>query len=246
MKFIFMAIFVIALLTGCAPKNNVKAQFQSRLSASDKVGRVIVSSLDISKYDLTYALLFGVNPLDFSVYDITEDIKFIGLSNTANAVSFLEYNSPIGRRTFMLTSNAVHAWSPFYHTDFIEVDVTNNKTTQIAVSQSGLRQMPYFHELLMKDEDFDFCSQPSNESYLPDSKMSLYMSEHNIDLNAKYFKKYCNVLSSEYKKINSSYEVGKDKFESNKDKIQELKNKDFPVWQKEHGKQEAFDLAKPI
>lgn len=246
MRLSIMSIFLFILLTGCsAPTYSIKPQFTPKTPVSSETGSVVFSTLDTSKWDVAYAFVFGTHPLPVSIYDITDDLKYIGTMHTSSS-SFIEYTPPFGKRILMLTSNGLHAISPFYHTDFIEVDITKDKMTHIAISQSGLRQMPYFHELLMKDKDFDFCSQPNNESYISDDKMNTYMSENGIDPNAKYFKKYCNMLSSKYKSINVPNQHAYQEFESRKAKIQDLKNKDFPEWKKDHTTHEVFDLVKPI
>lgn len=246
MRLSILSILLFILLTGCsAPINSVKPQFTPKTSVSTDMGSVVFSTLDTSKWDMAYTLVFGTHPLPVSIYDITGDLKYIGTMLTSSS-SFIEYTPPFGKRTLMLTSNGLHAISPFYHTDFIEVDITKEKMTHIAISQSGFRQMPYFHEILMKDKDFDFCSQPNDESYISDDKMNNYMSEHSIDPNAKYFKKYCTMLSNKYKSIIVPNQNAYNEFESRKAKIQDLKDKDFPEWKKDHTKQEVFDLLKPI
>lgn len=246
MRFFFISILLFILLTGCsAPINSVKPQFTPKPSASTDLGSIKFSTLDTSKWDIAYTFVFGTNPLPVTIYDITDDLKYIGSMQTAGS-SFIEYTPPLGHRIFMLTSNALHAISPFYHTDFIEVNITKDKITHIAISQSGFRQMPYFQELLMKDKDFYFCSQPNDESYISDNKMNNYMSENGIDPNAKYFKKYCTILSSRYKSILIPNQNAYNEFESRKAKIQNLKEKDFPEWKKDHTKQETFNLLKPI
>lgn len=246
MRFSFISVLLFILLTGCsAPINSVKPQFTPKTFVSTDMGNVVFSTLDTSKWDIAYTFVFGTHPLPVSVYDITDDLKYIGTMQTSSS-SFIEYTPPFGKRILMLTSNGLHAISPFYHTDFIEVDITKDKTTHIAISQSGFRQMPYFHELLMKNKDFDFCTQPLDEAYISDDKMNTYMSQNGIDLNAKYFKKYCTMLSSKYKSINVPNQNAYTEFESRKSKIQDLKNKDFPEWKKDHIKQEVFNLVKPI
>lgn len=246
MKFSFILILLFILLTGCsAPINSVKPQFTPNTSVSANMGSIKFSTLDTSKWDIAYTFVFGTHPLSVSIYDITNDLKYIGTIQT-NGLNFIEYTPPLGQRTFMLTLNGLHAISPFYHADFIEVNITKDKITHIAISQSGFRQMPYFHELIMKDKDFDFCSQPNDESYISDNKMNDYMSMHGIDLNAKYFKKYCKMLSSKYKSIIIPNQNAYSEFESRKAKIQDLKDKNYPEWKKDHSKQEVFDLLKPI
>lgn len=246
MRLIFISILVFILLTGCsAPTYSMKPQFTPNTSVSTDMGSIKFSTLDTSKWDVAYTFVFGTHPLPFSIYDITNDLQYIGSMQTTG-LNFIEYTPPLGRRILMLTSNGLHAISPFYHTDFIEVDITKDQITHIAISQSGFRQMPYFHEILMKDKDFDFCSQPNDESYIPDNKMNNYMSEHGIDPNAKYFKKYCTMLSNKYKFIIVPNQNAYNEFESRKAKIQNLKDKDFPEWKKDYSKQEVFDLLKPI
>lgn len=246
MRLSILSILLFILLTGCsAPINSVKPQFTPKTSVSADKGSVVFSTLDTSKWDVAYTVVFGTHPLPVSIYDVTDDLKYIGTMHTSSS-SFIEYTPPFGKRVLMLTSNGLHAISPFYHTDFIEVDITKEKMTHIAISQSGFRQMPYFHELLMKDKDFDFCSQPNSEPYISDDKMNSYMSTQGIDPNAKYFKKYCNMLSSKYKSINVPNQNAYNEFEARKSKIQDLKNKDFSEWKKDHPTHEVFDLVKPI
>lgn len=246
MRLVFISILVFLLLTGCsAPTYSVKPQFTPNTSVFTDMGNIKFSTLDTSKWDIAYAFVFGTHPLPVSIYDITNDLKYIGTIQTAS-LNFLEYTPPLGRRIFMLTSNGLHAISPLYHTDFIEVDITKDKITHIAISQSGFRQMPYFHELLMKDKDFSFCSQTNIESYISDDRMNQYMSEQGVDSNAKYFKKYCTMLSNKYKSIIMPNQNAYNEFESRKAKIQDLKDKDYPEWKKDHSKHEVFDLLKPI
>jgi hypothetical protein len=246
MKFILIIISTIVLFSGCAPIKNVPPQFKPKSSLPQDKGYVIFDGfgVPIDSGELITRFVFGI-PRGFiaGIYDVTDGLEFIGKMSSND---FIEYNPPVGRRTFMLvTPPFIEKSIPIVleHTDFIEVNVTKEKTTHISLSVSGIIQKPYFYEVNFNEQHFDYCLQLQGDYRSKDENLTKYMSTQGIDLDAKYFKHYCEMFSENSRKVVTPESLDYTKFEQHKTELQNLKEKYISEWKEKNLKSKPFDLS---
>lgn len=246
MKFTLIIISIIVLFSGCAPIKNVPPQFKPKSSLPQDKGYVIFDGfgVPIDSGEFITRFVFGT-PRGFiaGVYDVTNGLEFIGKMSNNN---FIEYNPPIGRRIFMLvTPPFIEKSFPIVleHADFIEVNVTKEKTTHISLSISGIIQKPYFHEVNFYEQHFDYCLQLQGDYRSKDNNITQYMSTHGINLDAKYFRNYCKMFSENFKKVVVPEPLDYTKFEQHKAELEDLKEKYMPEWKEKNIKLSPFDLS---
>lgn len=246
MKFILIIISTIALFSGCAPINNVPPQFKPKSSLPKDKGYVIFDGfgVPIDTGELMTRFVFGT-PREFiaGLYDVTDGLEFIGKMSSSD---FVEYNPPLGRRIFMLvTPPFIEKSIPivFEHADFIEVNVTKEKTTHISLSVSGIIQKPYFHEVNFNEQHFDYCLQLHGDHRSKDDNVTQYMSAQGMNLDANYFRHYCEMFSENFKKVVIPVSLDYEKFEQHKAELQDLKEKYMSEWKEKNIRSKPFDLS---
>lgn len=241
---------ILILLAGCsAPLATLKPDFTPLTATPEKKGHVIFSLFDAPKGngELFLRFMFGMpRGIEASVYDVTDGLLYLGTFKPNTSGNFIEYDAPLGKRTFMLTFPDFPKPLALDHTDFIEVDITKDNTTHIALSQYGLRQMTYLTEIKMQDKDFNYCSHLTGKYDIRDENIKKYMMSENIDENAKYFVSYCRTLSNNFKYILTPNATAYDMFEQNKIKVKNIKEKYMPEWKQNYVKVNAFNLVQPI
>lgn len=249
MKFTLLATIMLVLLTGCsAPLSTLKPEFIPLAATPKDKGHVIFSLFDIPKGngELFIRFMFGMpRGINASVYDVTDGLIYLGSFEADKGGGFIEYDAPLGKRVFMLAFPEFPKPLAIDHTDFIEVDVSKEKTSHVALSQQGLRQMSYFSELELEDRHFEYCTGLTGKYDIREENIEKYMSTERIDINAKYFMGYCRTLSNNFRRILTPNSNGYEMFEQNKIKVQSLKEKYMPEWKQNYVKQQPFNLFQP-
>lgn len=249
MKFTIYIITVLVLLVGCsAPMTDLKPQFTKKETLPNDRGHVVFNTFDVPKGngELFIRFMFGMpRGIEASIYDVTDDLVYLG-TYKAGRSGFLEYDAPIGKRVFMITFPDFPKPLGIDHTDFIEVNVSKEKMTHIAISQYGLMQMSYLSEIAIEDKHFDYCTELTGKYDVREENIVKYMSANKIDPNAKYFLGYCRMLSNNFRSIITPNANGYASFEANKLKVQQLKEKNFQEWKKSYVRQDPFDMLQPF
>lgn len=265
---IFIIFLSAILLSGCLGYHfNTNFQKQPIQEVSSNQGYVLFSDFDIPQpvkrafqvSSAGYALTDSVD-----LYDITDDIIYIGPMYIhppvfKNSASFIEKHLPIGKRIFMLTHTSKMWGIPLNidYADFIEVNVTNDRTTYISISfyaenrksLIGLTTqstVPKFTQVLFDDKAFEYCSKLTGDQESKEQNISNFMQQSSIDPRQKFFKDYCFMLGHNRKAFTVLDAKGYESFEKEKPKIQEFKNQALPKWQKSVFKNKAFPLIQPI
>lgn len=263
-KSFFTLLLTVFLLSGCAHLD-VKNQFTQRdtRKVTPEISYVIFSDFDIPQpVTRTFRTPYSLpQPHFISIYDVTEDTKYIGYMSVHPPVirirdNFAEAYLPVGKRTLMLVWSQIKGFPLIgsnYYTDFIEINVIKNQITNVAVSEYPWGQRfsdtwithPMFTQIVMNDEAFSFCSQNEGDEDTKEQNILKFMQQVSIDSQQKYFKTYCQMLSSKQKSIFSLNEKSYEDFETEKSKIEELKNRDFQEWQNSKNKNRVFPLIQP-
>lgn len=248
MKNLIVTTLVLVFLTGCGVHlYNSTPQFTTYApDQKTHKGNVVFSSFDVPQEDgeLLLRFMFGTpQNISSSLYDVTDSLEFLG--TLANGSSqFIAYNPPLGKRIFMLTFPDFPKPLTLDHTDFIEVDVTSNRTIHLSVAAYGFRKMTYFTEIAMEDKDFAYCSSLTGKFGEREDTIRHYMDEHQIDPNAKYFLKYCRGFSDTLKRITTPNEKGYEEFEKYRVAVEKLKEVNMPEWKKTYVPKAPFNLLK--
>lgn len=263
-KNLAMILLTVVLLTGCA-HFDVKKDFTQRDSReiAPNKGYVVFSDFDIPQpVTRSFRVNTGTwtaNPTTVTIFDVTEDLKYVGYVWVYPPVykrisSFTEQSFSEGKHTFMLIFKTKFWGIPVESfTDFIEVNITKENTTHIAISYYPYKKallgdwilQPKFTQVLMNDKDFDFCSQTISDKELREQNVSNYMQHVSIASTQKYFQSYCESLASDQKMIFSLNEKSKEDFEKEKAEIEMVKNRDFQKWQNSKNKNKVFSLIQP-
>lgn len=268
-KFVILIVSVVSLfLSGCAPSGyDVKPNLTNNsYNTDDNSGYVLFSDFDIPQRETRQYNRSDMPVENVKLYDITGgQIVFIGYLPTFYFTgsqsgrefgNFVEYKSPLGFRTFMLSSIG--------STDFIQVMVTSLHKKYISVSfkypepplvSNKLAQalLPDFRmlrtsftEVKFDDQHFDYCShlKGSEEDVL--KNIDQYMQSNHISSRQKYFRSYCLMIAHPHSKVMSLNEDGHKWFSENKTSIEQLKAKEFPTWLKRTNKNPVFHILQPI
>lgn len=271
---IFFSIFFSGCVTPVYHYNNVMHDFAPKdlnNSQSTKNG-VIFSGFDIPQPKTRIER--RDTPFRFvHLFDVTDQVEYIGtlpgdpFSGALFDVAFgtfLEYNAPVGRRTFMLVFEDVTLLSSNgldkYHTDFIQVNISKDHLTHISVAyryheseflsdashnliaNGGL--WPFFTEIKMDDKYFQSCTNIIGDRESRINQINEYMTSQSINLNQKYFKNYCGMLCSRFRDILSINENANQEFEKNKNIFINLKEERLPRWQKTIRRNSIFPLIR--
>jgi hypothetical protein len=229
---------VLILFAGCsAPLSTLKPDFTPLVTTPEKKGHVIFSLFDVPKGNGEQFLrfMFGFpQGIEASVFDVTDELIYLGTFQPSKGGNFIEYDAPIGKRLFMLTFPDFPKPLALDHTDFIEADIKKENTTHIALSQYGLRKMAYFTEMKIQDKNFEYCTHLTGKYDIRDENIKKYMMSEKIDENAKYFMSYCRALSNNFKFILTPNTAGYEMFDQNKIKVNAIKEKYMPEWKQNY------------
>lgn len=263
-KSFFTILVTVLFFVGCAHYDVKKPSAQRNLrQITPNNGYVVFSDFDIPQpvnrpFQVSTAT-WKANPVFVDIYDVTQNLNYIGhfavnppIYNYSN--SFIEQSLSLGKHTFMLVFKSKF-WGMTVDnlTDFIEVDITKENITHIAVSYYPYKKtllgswmlQPKFTQILMKDKDFEFCSQTISNKEAREQNISNYMQLASIDSKQKYFQSYCQLLSSDQTLIYALNEKSYEDFETEKSKIEEIKNRDYQEWQNSKNKNRVFPLIQP-
>lgn len=247
---------------GCVAPFDVKKTFSPQsLYITQNKGYVIFADFDIPQAVTRKFMVSNgiVTSSLVKIYDVTDEIKFIGYIGVSPPVldlskSFIESSIPFGKRIFMLVEEErFMGMTTNYRTDFIEIDVKKNTITKIALSLYPDKKTllgdwtlrPKFTQISIDDKTFDICSNNAGDSDTKEQNIINFMRQEHIDPQQKYFKNFCKMLSSERKNILTLNEKSQEDFEKNKAKIEEVKKRDFPEWEKTMNKNRIFPLIQP-
>ena len=256
MKNLIISVLVFIFLTGCGvPLYNSVPQFTSYAPDSNlSKGNIVFSSFDVPQEDgeILRKFIFGQpQNMSASIYDVTNGLNYVGTLTIrklegldGKAFEFIEYNSPLGKRIFMLTFPAFPKPLALDNTDFIEVNVTANRTIHVGVAPYGFRQMPYFTELVLEDNHFAYCSELTGKYGDRKDKIEQYMKQNQISINARYFLGYCLDLCDVFKKVIVPNKEAYAEFEKHKVEVEKIKDKNLPEWENTKVRKAPFNLLK--
>lgn len=233
-----MIFSMLVLLTGCSQLYDVKPKF-TRTIANNK-SNVIFNTIQVTGSPMsTYP---GVAA---SIYDITNDLQYIGTINNEKAYygmsTFLEYSSPLGKRTFMITYPAFPGKLTIDHADFVEVDVQKGKASHISIEARGLRQLPYFIQVNLTDKDFNFCSELPGTLSEKEKQIYNYMSLNNMHSND--FFHYCRQYAG-VKQIITPNNEAFIQFQDHQSKIILIKENAYTTWKTNETNKLIYDIEK--
>lgn len=249
---------ICLLLAGCqsVPYYEKQPQF-SPAPPSDK-GRLLISRFDIPKADvglLLYAL-FAPPPSHStlfkpktSVYDVTDEVHYLGTMTDEDYGTWLEYDARPGIRTLMLTrmlSQLFPSQEMEGHTDFVEVDVRPGAFHHVAVSRFGFRREMYLGQLLFEERHREACLDFTKMDYRArNESIETYMVKHGIPSQVDTFKYYCRYLSHPF--IIKPNADALAEFDKAKPVVEALRKKNHDAWKRDGEKvyDTPYDVARP-
>ncbi|MDD3598363.1 hypothetical protein [Sulfuricurvum sp.] len=261
-----IVLFLVSffLFAGCAHYDVKKEFIKNDIRRSDpNKGFVLFSDFDIPQpvkrsFKVNTAT-WTANPDSVEIYDVTQELKYIGhfwvnppVYNISN--SFIEQPLSIGKHTFMLIFKTRFWGMPVdSYSDFIEVNVTKENMTHIAISYYPYKKtllgdwmlQPKFTQVLMEDKDFEFCSETISDKELREQNVTQYMERANINVKQKYFQSYCQLLASDKKRIFLLNEKSNEDFAQEKSEVEVIYKRDYSVWQNSLNKNRVFPLIQP-
>ncbi|MFA7242405.1 MAG: hypothetical protein WC091_20010 [Sulfuricellaceae bacterium] len=248
---------ICLLLAGCQSVPYYERQPQFSPAPQPNQGRLLISRFNIPKADIglfLYALLAPQQPPSrmfqrmISIYDVTEEIRYIGTMTDDDYSTWLEYNVHAGMRTLMLTRTLSHlfpAQGGHEHTDFLEIEVQPGVTHHVAISTHGFNQETYFGQLTIEDRHRDACSSFGKLGYRPlNDAIEAYMTQNGIHPQADTFKPYCRSLARPY--IVKPNANALSEFNKARPAIEALRKNNYTAWKQEGEKAYApYDVARP-
>jgi hypothetical protein len=264
-KNVLMVLFTVFLLTGCATYglydwNRQFNQYHIQPSSSEK-GYVIFSNFDVPQAtDRTFYSYGGVPGMAYvDIYDVTNELNHLGTCGVTAPVgiiehTFMEQYLSVGKHTLMLiTKNKeMGEWKSL--TDFIEVNITKEHTTHIAISFFKYKQLPIsgvwtyqpkFTQIILDEKLFDFCMQNVGDEEVKEQNLLNFMQRESIDSKQLFFKSYCQSFNANRKSVFFLTEKNHAKFIQEKSEIDEVYKRDYPLWQKSEDKNRVFPLIQP-
>ncbi len=191
-------------------------------------------------------------PLYASVYDVTDDIHYIGSLRSLYSYDlqapWLEYEAPMGRRTLMLTSAGGQLFptesSLLPHVDFIEINVEPDADRYVVLSQYGFMKFPYFGEVFIENRHWNGClALEVKDIRARQEIVENYMKANSINSNARDFSRFCQMLSSP-KNILLPNDHAKSQYAQAKPEIEKLRAERYEKWQRENERRLPYNLMK--
>lgn len=250
-------ILVILTLSACqtVPLHTAAKRTFATQVVKDK-GIVRVSGFHIPKdepgatFFLVLAAAGGADinyPVYASVFDVTDKTRYLGTLEVYSQNNWLEYEAPLGKRTFMLAlagrSSILAQNLGFSHTDFIEVDVKPNGVNHVVLSRYGFSRYPYFGEVQIADKHREHCFKLMGTWSEREKTVEQYMADNGINQYARDFKYFCLMLSNP-KFIQEPNDEAHKQFFEQRSQIETLRNETYNKWKTEAEKRFPYDLMR--
>lgn len=212
-------------------------------------GQVRIGAFHIPKDEpgikLTQFLLGGPNlnkPFDASIFDVTEDIRYLG-TLTVSWPFWLDFTSPAGKRTLMLTAGPSSQKIDWQNVDFIEVDVRPSGISHVVISRYGFLSYPYFGEVQISDPNRKYCESLTGNPRAREKATRTHMAANGIDPNATDFVRFCRALS-DHKRIVNPTDEARRQFTELKPQLEKLRVEHYEKWKREAEKRTPYDLMR--
>lgn len=248
LHFIKLILALPLALAGCqtVPPPEGRATFSA--PTSDHNGQIRISAFHIPKDEHGVKLFFILaavggadtnRPFGGSVFDISGETRYLGdLHSGIRAFRrpWIEYETPVGKRTLMLVEPATH------HVDFIEIEVKPGGVSHIALSQYGFLRLPYLGEVLMSDVNRKYCESLTGKPSEREKSAISYMAANGIDSNARDFERFCRLLSDPKYIVTPMAETKE--YLKLKPQIEKLRAEHYEKWKSEAEKRAPYDLMR--
>lgn len=217
--------------------------------ASGPNGQVRIGAFHIPKEEpgtkLTHFLLGGPNlnrPFDASIFDVTGEMRYLG-TLTVGWPFWLEYETPAGKHTLMLTAGPSSQRIDWQNIDFIEIDVQPGGINHVALSRYGFLSYPYLGEVQISDPNRKYCESLTGKPGEREKLAIAYMAANGIDPNAKDFERFCRVLSDPKRIVNPTEEARR-QFAELRPQLEKLRAEHYEKWKREAEKRAPYDLMR--
>ena len=183
-----------------------------------------------------------------SIFDITDEMRYVGTLLTPGMPAFLEYEAQPGKRTLMLVEAfpgkiAAPPESVMQNIDFIEIETKPESINHVVLSRYGFMRKLYLGEVQISDANRNYCEALTGKPRERDRSVKAYMAENGIDANAADFVSFCRMLSDP-KQIGRPTDEARRQFIELKPHLEKLRVEHYEKWKQEAEKRAPYDLMR--